>query len=75
MAVQQLDKDLANSVRELEVEREKANASIGEQVRSPYLAGHVMQIYGNCMPQWTKESVAAVLMLMMPSSCLARVAG
>lgn len=33
LSVQQLDRDLANSVREVEVEREKANSAIGEQVR------------------------------------------
>lgn len=32
MPVQQLDQELANSVKELEAEREKASASIGEQV-------------------------------------------
>ena len=40
VVVQQLDKDLENSVRELEVEREKATASIGEQVRILYTAAH-----------------------------------
>jgi F0F1-type ATP synthase membrane subunit b/b' len=43
--VQQLDQELANSVKELEVERERASASIGEQVRYAMVLFHLLELF------------------------------